>query len=163
MHALAALGNVKTAKETLKEEKVQTIFENDGSDSLFPKEFDDHLKLMKGTRQNLVNHFKPVEDKKKKKDATSKTSATVTKGQSQRQNFHAPQQPFRGFPSSRGGFSSGRSNSYYGKNPFYNSNKKGQGKHASNPFRSTCFHLQTGCQISNKSIQVSRGYFQQRR
>ena len=51
VHALAALGNIKSAKETLKEESAG------------------HLKLMKGQRQNLVNHFKPSEEKKKK-DAT---------------------------------------------------------------------------------------------
>ena len=53
---LASLSNIKSAKQTLKEERVQDIFEKDTSDSLFPKEFDEHLKLMKGQRQNLVNH-----------------------------------------------------------------------------------------------------------
>ena len=49
---------------------MQDIFEKDTSHSLFLKEFDEHLKLMKGQRQNLINHFKPAEEKKKKKDAT---------------------------------------------------------------------------------------------
>ena len=67
VHALAALGNIKSAKETLKEERVLDIFERDTSDSLLAKEFDEHLKLMKGQRQNLVNRFKPAEEKRRRR------------------------------------------------------------------------------------------------
>ena len=87
---LASLSNIKSAKQTLKEERVQDIFEKDTSHSLFLKEFDEHLKLMKG-------HFKPAEEKKKK-DAVKTSSASFTRGQGR--GFQAPQQPFRGPPSS---------------------------------------------------------------
>ena len=129
VHALSALGNIKNVKDTLKEEKVQQIFEKDTSDNLFPTQFDEHLKAMKGSRQNLVNHFKPEEKKKKKEPPKT----------NQPKDRRYTNQPFRGAPS-RGGYSDGRpsnNNSYFGRNPFYDSSKKkGQGKHASTPFPS---------------------------
>ena len=70
VHCLSALGPVKNARDTLKEEKVQKIFVEDSSTNLFPKEFDEHLKSMQGTRVNVVKHFKP-EEKKKKKETTA--------------------------------------------------------------------------------------------
>ena len=70
VNCLSALGPVKNARDTLKEEKVQKIFVEDSSTNLFPKEFDEHLKSMQGTRVNVVKHFKP-EEKKKKKETTA--------------------------------------------------------------------------------------------
>ena len=124
VHSLAALGTIKNARETLKDEKIQEIFEKDTSNSLIPKEFDDQLE--KGTRKHLVKHFKPdAKDAKKKK---TDSSSTTTKFKDRR--FVNQRPPFPSSPSKRGG---GNSGSYYGKNPFTrysDGGRRGQGKHA---------------------------------
>ena len=136
VHSLSALGSLKNVRETLRSPKVQEILEKDTSNSLIPKDFDEHLKGEKGTRQNLINHFKPPEEKKKKKE-----TATTAKGKKDRR--YATQQPFPGAPSGRGGgYSSGGyankggRDSYYAKNPYSErryDGKKHQGKHVYNP------------------------------
>ena len=135
IHCLSTLGPVKNARETLREEKVQEIFEKDTSTNLFPKEFDEHLKTMQGTRQNVSKHFKPEEKKKKKE-------TTTTAPRSKDRRFVS--RPFPASPSKRGGgYNDGRghdnsNSSFSNKNPFSNrrfeGKQKGQGKHARNPF-----------------------------
>ena len=138
IHSLSALGTHKNAKETLKEDKVRKIFEEDTSNSLFPKEFDEHLKADKGSRTNLLTHFKPADEKKKTPSSTSKTNG----GKERRVLKRAP---FSSRPSNSGGggYDGGRfndrnnnnNNGYttYGKYKGQSSGRGGfQGKQADN-------------------------------
>ena len=82
LSSLSSLGNMKSARETLKEEKVQKIFSEDASNVLFPKEFDDLLKAQKGSRSNILATFKPAALKKKKENILPRSSSSGSSGKS---------------------------------------------------------------------------------
>ena len=46
IHSLSALGTLKNVKETLKEDKVRKIFEEDTLSNLIPKKFNELLKFI---------------------------------------------------------------------------------------------------------------------
>ena len=75
---------------------MKKIFEEDTSNNLFPKEFDELLKADKGSRTNLLTHFKPPAAKRK----AGPTSASKT---AKRENRFLKQVPFPACPSSSGG------------------------------------------------------------
>ena len=133
VHSLSALGALKSVKDTLKEEKVKKIFEEDTSNNLIPKEFDELLKADKGSRTNLLTHFKPPAEKKKAGSSSASSSKTTGEGKERR---FLKRTPFPARPSSSGGggFDDRRNynNDRYNKG-YYNKNQSGkgfQGKHA---------------------------------
>ena len=129
VHSLSALGALKSVKDTLKEDKVKKIFEEDNSNNLIPKEFDELLKADKGSRTNLLTHFKPPAEKKKA--GSSSTTKTTNDGKERRFLKRAPF-PARPSNSGGGGYED-RRNNYNDRynNKHKNPSGKGfQGKHA---------------------------------
>ena len=133
IHSLSALGALKSVKDTLKEEKARKIFEEDTSNNLIPKEFDELLKADKGSRTNLLTHFKPPAEKKKA--GTSASSSKTNNDGKERRFLKRTPFPSRPSGSGGGGFDDRRNDRYNNNNykGYKNQPGKGyQGKHAEN-------------------------------
>ena len=124
VHVLSAVGKIKDAREVLKRENVQSIFQTNSSGELFSKEFFDAIKTEKSSKSTIVDIFKSGNGNKKKE-------AGKTKGASASGGRLVPtgsKRPFPANPSPRsgGGYSKSGSSSSY-SNPFkgYKDSNKG--------------------------------------
>ena len=119
VHVLGAVGKVKDAREVLKRDNVQSIFQKNSSGELFSKEFFDIIKTEKSSKSTIVDIFKPSKtsaSNSKKKDAGKTKSASNSGGK-----FipTGSKRPFPANPSPRqGGGSSSSKNGPPYNNPF---------------------------------------------
>ena len=81
LHSLSAMGpkTVKNVRDVLKESAVTKILQEDESNQLIPRKFDEHLKTKETTRKNLVAAFGKEEKKKPQTSSSSSSRGKATK------------------------------------------------------------------------------------
>ena len=123
LHILSRLGKHADVKKLLQQEKVKTIFKENQTNELFPKEFDEHLKDENVSRKNVLSALKPTPVKQQKKQPAKAASSTTQK-----------QQPFPSIPFQRGGGNSHQSDRKWYNNPFSKGQNSGGNIETFNPF-----------------------------